>query len=250
MGDIAPELDNVHPALAACWHPVCRSADVAEGAIVADPAAGRRLGDRPHRRRDRRPRRPLPAPRLAAERRLRRRRHRPLRLPRLPLRARRPLRRDPRPRHGRDDPAQGRRPRRRRGRRALRPRLAGAGASRWHRSSTCPSGTTRRSSSPRCPTRRGTPARRRWSTTSSTSPTSRSPTSATFGDPDDIEVPPYSVERDGLAFTCDYVHSTKRLADSMGAERVRGRRRGARRGGTSPRSPSGCASTTRPTTSC
>jgi phenylpropionate dioxygenase-like ring-hydroxylating dioxygenase large terminal subunit len=39
----------------------------------------------------------------------------------------------------------------------------------------------------------------------------------TFGDPDDIEVPPYSVERDGLAFTCDYVHSSKRLADSMGS---------------------------------
>ena len=40
----------------------------------------------------------------------------------------------------------------------------------------------------------------------------------TFGDPEDIEVPTYSVERDGLGFTCDYVHSTKRLADSMGAE--------------------------------
>ncbi len=39
----------------------------------------------------------------------------------------------------------------------------------------------------------------------------------TFGDPDDIEVPPYSVERDGFGFVCDYVHSTKRLADSMGA---------------------------------
>jgi vanillate O-demethylase monooxygenase subunit len=39
---------------------------------------------------------------------------------------------------------------------------------------------------------------------------------ATFGDPDDVEVPAYSVERDGLAFTCDHVHSTKRLADSMG----------------------------------
>jgi vanillate O-demethylase monooxygenase subunit len=38
----------------------------------------------------------------------------------------------------------------------------------------------------------------------------------TFGDPDDTEVPPYSVERDGLAFTCDYLHSTKVLADSMG----------------------------------
>jgi vanillate O-demethylase monooxygenase subunit len=40
----------------------------------------------------------------------------------------------------------------------------------------------------------------------------------TFGDPDDIEVPPYTVERDGLAFTCDYQHSTKLLADSMGAQ--------------------------------
>jgi phenylpropionate dioxygenase-like ring-hydroxylating dioxygenase large terminal subunit len=39
-----------------------------------------------------------------------------------------------------------------------------------------------------------------------------------FGDPDDIEVPPYTVERDGLAFTCDYLHSTKVLADSMGGE--------------------------------
>jgi phenylpropionate dioxygenase-like ring-hydroxylating dioxygenase large terminal subunit len=27
-------LDNVHPALRACWHPVCRSDDVADGAIV------------------------------------------------------------------------------------------------------------------------------------------------------------------------------------------------------------------------
>src|SRR4029079_16541982 len=41
---------------------------------------------------------------------------------------------------------------------------------------------------------------------------------ATFGDPDDIEVPPYSVGRDGLAFPCDYLHSTKLLADSMGTD--------------------------------
>jgi phenylpropionate dioxygenase-like ring-hydroxylating dioxygenase large terminal subunit len=40
---------------------------------------------------------------------------------------------------------------------------------------------------------------------------------STFGDPDDREVPAYSVERDGLGFMCDYVHSTKRIADSMGA---------------------------------
>jgi hypothetical protein len=31
-------------------------------------------------------------------------------------------------------------------------------------------------------------------------------------------VPAYSVERDGLSFMCDYFHSTKVLADSMGAD--------------------------------
>lgn len=41
---------------------------------------------------------------------------------------------------------------------------------------------------------------------------------ATFGDPNDTTVPPYTVERDGWGFTCDYRHSTKVLADSMGAE--------------------------------
>lgn len=41
---------------------------------------------------------------------------------------------------------------------------------------------------------------------------------STFGDPNDIEVPPYTVERDGFGFTCAYEHSTKRLADSMGSE--------------------------------
>jgi vanillate O-demethylase monooxygenase subunit len=40
----------------------------------------------------------------------------------------------------------------------------------------------------------------------------------TFGDPDDTEVPPYGVERDGWGFICDYRHSTKVLSDSMGAE--------------------------------
>jgi phenylpropionate dioxygenase-like ring-hydroxylating dioxygenase large terminal subunit len=39
----------------------------------------------------------------------------------------------------------------------------------------------------------------------------------TFGDPDDLLVANYSVERVGLGFTCDYRHSTKVLADSMGA---------------------------------
>jgi phenylpropionate dioxygenase-like ring-hydroxylating dioxygenase large terminal subunit len=41
---------------------------------------------------------------------------------------------------------------------------------------------------------------------------------ATFGDPDDIEVPEYEVEREGLGFVCDYVHSAKLLGDSMGAD--------------------------------
>lgn len=40
----------------------------------------------------------------------------------------------------------------------------------------------------------------------------------TFGDPDDTEVPPYGVERDGWGFVCDYRHSTKVLSDSMGAD--------------------------------
>lgn len=40
----------------------------------------------------------------------------------------------------------------------------------------------------------------------------------TFGDPDDVEVPTYDVERDGWGFVCDYLHSTKVLADSMGAD--------------------------------
>jgi phenylpropionate dioxygenase-like ring-hydroxylating dioxygenase large terminal subunit len=38
----------------------------------------------------------------------------------------------------------------------------------------------------------------------------------TFGDPDAIEVPPYSVERDGWGFVCDLRHSAKVLADSTG----------------------------------
>ena len=40
----------------------------------------------------------------------------------------------------------------------------------------------------------------------------------TFGDPDDVTVPSYTVERDGWGFTCDYRHSTKVLADSMGVD--------------------------------
>jgi phenylpropionate dioxygenase-like ring-hydroxylating dioxygenase large terminal subunit len=38
----------------------------------------------------------------------------------------------------------------------------------------------------------------------------------TFGDPDDEEVPNYDVVRDGLTLSCDYVHSTKPLDQSMG----------------------------------
>ena len=38
----------------------------------------------------------------------------------------------------------------------------------------------------------------------------------TFGDPDAIEVPPYTVERDGWTFVCDLRHSAKVLSDSHG----------------------------------
>ena len=39
----------------------------------------------------------------------------------------------------------------------------------------------------------------------------------TFGDPDAVEVPAYTVERDGWTFVCDTRHSAKLLADSSGA---------------------------------
>jgi phenylpropionate dioxygenase-like ring-hydroxylating dioxygenase large terminal subunit len=42
--------------------------------------------------------------------------------------------------------------------------------------------------------------------------------SATFGDPDEKTVEPYTVERDGLGFVCDLTHSAKLLADSSGAD--------------------------------
>jgi phenylpropionate dioxygenase-like ring-hydroxylating dioxygenase large terminal subunit len=38
----------------------------------------------------------------------------------------------------------------------------------------------------------------------------------TFGDPEAIEVPPYTVERDGWTFVCDLRHSAKVLSDSLG----------------------------------
>ena len=95
----------------------------------ADPAARRGLGGRPHRRPRRRPRRPLPAPRLPAERRLRRRRHRPLRLPRVPVRAATgTASRSPPSAPAATIPPKADVARRCRGRRALRPGVARAGA--------------------------------------------------------------------------------------------------------------------------
>jgi len=41
---------------------------------------------------------------------------------------------------------------------------------------------------------------------------------ATFGDPDALVVPHYTVERDGFTFVCDTHHSAKLLADSMDAD--------------------------------
>jgi vanillate O-demethylase monooxygenase subunit len=43
----------------------------------------------------------------------------------------------------------------------------------------------------------------------------------TFGDPDALEVPNYTCERDGWGFVCDLRHSAKLLADSTGAEEFR-----------------------------
>jgi vanillate O-demethylase monooxygenase subunit len=40
----------------------------------------------------------------------------------------------------------------------------------------------------------------------------------TFGDPDGFEVAPYTVERDGWTFVCDMRHSAKLLADSAGTD--------------------------------
>ena len=120
---------------------------------------------------------------------------------------------------------------------------------RWPRSSTCRSGTTRRSSSPRCPTRSGTPGRPRWSTTSSTSPTSRSPTSARSAIPTTSRC--RRTRSSGMGWRSRATTSTRRSDwPTRWAPPSSRWRRGARRGGTSPRSRSGCASTTRPTTSC
>jgi vanillate O-demethylase monooxygenase subunit len=43
----------------------------------------------------------------------------------------------------------------------------------------------------------------------------------TFGDPDAVEVPDYTVDRDGWRFICDCHHSAKLLADSDGADEFR-----------------------------
>jgi len=40
----------------------------------------------------------------------------------------------------------------------------------------------------------------------------------TFGDPDEVEVPRYTVDRDGWGFVCDCHHSAKLLADSTGTD--------------------------------
>ena len=253
MGDIAPELDNVHPALRPCFHPVCRSADVARGqrssrvrllgedwAVARIDGALVALADRcPHRWR-------------AAERRLRRRRlasqcayhgyrfgadgrcvaH-------------------PGARRRVADPAQGRTSAPR------TPSTSATGSSGWRPSEPL-AGDHRRAGVGRPGVRRRPAARpgvaRRRRPDGRQLPRPRPPpvhsTSGRSAIPTTSRCPPYTVERDGLAFICDYVHSTKLLADSMGAERLRGRaapldvvvRRAVRA--------SACASSTRPTTSC
>lgn len=217
MGDIAPELDNVHPALAACWHPVCRSTDVADGAIVRirllgqDWAVARidghvvALADRcPHRGS------PLSAG-CVVDGSVRCAYHgfrfrgdgHCVEIPSLGRSATIPPKADV--------------------------RAAAAVEERYGLVWLAPE-------APLAPIIEvpewDDPAfvvaplpDQEWQAGAAQMvdnflDLAHFPFThlGTFGDPDDIEVPPYSVERDGLAFTCDYVHSTKRLADSMGAE--------------------------------
>ena len=241
------------PRAAACFHPVCRSADLVDGEVVGV----RLLGvDWAVARIDGAPRRRSPtAARTASA---------PLSagcvvdgtiecaVPRLPLRRRRPLRLDPRPRRRRRRS----RPRRRPCRRTrvveryglvwLAPERAASPAS-----STCPSGTTRPSSSrplpdqtwpagrgpdgrqlprPRPPPVHSTPRRSVIPTTSRCPPTRSSATAGVH------------VRLRATRPSC----SPTRWAPSE----FEVARRAARRGGTSARSRSGCASSTRPTTSC
>ena len=194
-------MDNVHPALAACFHPVCRSSDVARGqrssgrrcsaqdwAVARIDGAVVALVDRcPHRC-------------VAAERRLRRRRRDPVRVPRLPLRRRRPLRRDPGARRWR------RRSRRRRTR--VPAALASSSATGWSGSRPrsrvtgiidVPEwddpGVRRR---PAARSDRGTPGPAQMVDNFLDLAHFPFTHAGTFGDPDDIEVPAYTVERDGL----------------------------------------------------
>ena len=213
---------------------------------------GAGLGGRPHRRHGRRPRRPLPAPRLAAERRLRRRRRGPVRLPRLPLRRRRPLRRDP-----------GARRRRRRSRRrphVPRRRTPSSSATGWcgwrPRAARCADHRRARVGRPGVRRRpaAGPGVARRGGADGRQLPRPRPlpvhPHSARSAIPTTSRCRRTRSSATASAFTCDYVHSTKRLADSMGAEEFAVADRADRRGGTPRRSRSGCASSTRPTTSC
>ena len=212
-------LDNVHPALRACWHPVCASGRrrgqrscavrlLGEDWAVAriDGRAGGVVDRCPHRW-------------LAAQRRLRRRRRRAVRLPRLPLRRRRPVRRGPGARRRLADPAEGatcRRP---------APSSSATGWSwlapeeplapiidvpEWDDPAfvVAPAARPgvarrRRADGRQLPRPRPLPVHstRPRSATPTTSRCRRTPSSATAS-----------------AFSCDYVHSTKRLADSMGAD--------------------------------
>ena len=216
MGDIAPEIDNVHPALAACLHPVCRSTDVGEGAIVRVRLLGNdwavaRIDGRVVALTDRCPHRgsPLSAGcivdgtvRCAYHGFRFRGDGRCVDIPALGPDATIPPKADVRvaaaveERYGLvwlapepplapiidvpewDDPAFV---------------VAPLPDQTWHAGAA--------------------------QMVDNFLDLAHFPFThlGTFGDPHDLEVPPYSVERTGLAFTCDYVHSTKRLADSMGA---------------------------------
>ncbi len=222
-GFVGDSIDNVHPALRKCFHPVCRSADLLDDAIVPVRLLGTdwavaRIGGRLVAMVDQCPHRfaPLSAGdvvdgtvqcayhgyRYGLDGRC-------VHVPALGA--------------GLVDPAQGRRADGVRGRGTLRADLDGArgAGDRHHRRA----GVGRSGLPRRRPSGPGWPAGAGQMTENFLDMGHLAFLHAkTFGDPEGFEVPNYTVERDGWGFVCDLHHSAKLLADSTGAERVPGQR--------------------------
>ena len=243
-------LDNLTPALAAAAPPG-----------VPFDGRGRRRGDevtllrrglggRPHRRRGDGAGRSVSAPRLAAQRRVRRRRHRAVRVSRVPVRPRRSVHAHPGARcRRRRVPPKAHTRRARVGGRAVRAGVAEPRAADRADGGRARVGRSRVRGGGRCPTRCGTRAPHRWSTTSSISPTSRSCTRRPSATP--------TTSRCRTTRWCATV-SGSRATTCTPPSCCRTRwvptssrwRRVARCGGTWRRSRSGCGSSTRRSTWC